>query len=260
MKAIILSAGQGRRLLPLTAEAPKCLLPVRGQRSILHVQLDALAACGVESATVMVGFGAELVERALAEEIRPELPVTTRYNPFYSTSDNLITCWLAQAEMQDDFMLLNGDTLFEPGVADAVLSGANGPATIAVSHKPLYDDDDMKVVLGPDRCLRAIGKKLDAADPDGEAIGMSVFRGTGAQAFQSALEAAVRRPESLRSWYTSVLHDLASRLAIRTVSLDGLWWAEIDDQADLESARAGLRACGVGAGPGSIAPLTTTAR
>jgi len=260
MKAIILSAGQGRRLLPLTAEAPKCLLPVRGKRSVLQIQLEALAASGVDSATVMVGFGAELVEQALAEEIRPTIPVTTRFNPFYATSDNLITCWLALAEMQDDFMLVNGDTLFEPGVAEALLAGASGPATIAVSHKSEYDDDDMKVVLGPDRCLRGIGKKLDTKDPDGEAIGMSVFRGKGARAFEAALESAVRRPESLRNWYTSVLHELASRLAIRTVSLDGLWWGEIDDQADLEAVRTGLREAPVGQSPDAIAPLTRSAR
>ena len=60
MKAIILSAGQGRRLLPWTARTPKGLLPVRGAESVLEVQLHALAACGVDEVCVAVGFGADL--------------------------------------------------------------------------------------------------------------------------------------------------------------------------------------------------------
>ena len=66
MKAIVLSAGQGKRLLPLTAESPKCLLPLTDGASVLEVQLRALARCGVERATVVIGFGAERVERVLA--------------------------------------------------------------------------------------------------------------------------------------------------------------------------------------------------
>ncbi len=66
MKAIVLSAGQGRRLLPLTADLPKCLLPVDGEATVLDRQLELLARCGVSRAVVVIGFGAEHVERHLA--------------------------------------------------------------------------------------------------------------------------------------------------------------------------------------------------
>ena len=57
MKAIILSAGQGRRLLPLTASRPKCLIELGG-RSLLEWQLISLAAAGVREAVIVVGYGA----------------------------------------------------------------------------------------------------------------------------------------------------------------------------------------------------------
>lgn len=63
MKAIVLSAGQGKRLLPLTTDKPKCLLAVDDERTALDVQLGALARCGVERAVVVAGFGAHHVER-----------------------------------------------------------------------------------------------------------------------------------------------------------------------------------------------------
>ena len=63
MRAIVLSAGQGKRLLPLTATKPKCLLEVRDRRTLLDQQLQTLARCGVEQATVLTGFGADHVAR-----------------------------------------------------------------------------------------------------------------------------------------------------------------------------------------------------
>jgi choline kinase len=239
MKAILLSAGQGRRLLPLTSKLPKCLLRVRGQATILDEQLGALARCGVREAVLMVGFGADRVERAVAERRENGLAIRTCFNPFYAQSDNLVTAWLARHEMDGDFVLLNGDTLFEPAVLERLLARGRGPAALAVAHKALYDGDDMKVTLDAEGRLRAIGKNLEGR-PDGEAIGMTVFRGEGAAALRGALDAAVRRDGALRDWYTSVLGELAARLPLHAVSIQGLWWTEIDDASDLDAARHAL--------------------
>ena len=122
MRAIILSAGQGKRLHPLTAEIPKCLLPVRGEEPVLEVQLRALAACGVSEASVLVGFGAQRVEDFLRGNPLPGIRVRTVYNPFFAITDNLVTCCWARSEMQGDFILLNGDTLFETAVLERLLA------------------------------------------------------------------------------------------------------------------------------------------
>jgi choline kinase len=234
MKAILLSAGQGRRLLPLTRELPKCLLTVEGSRSILEHQLRTLARCGFRQALVVTGFGAEHVERApMLDQLG--IAVRTRFNPLYSLTDNLITTWLTIPEMDQDFALVNGDTLFESALLERLLDQAEGPVSIAVDHKRVYDDDDMKVQLDGMGRVRAIGKKL--ADPDGEAIGMSLFRGDGVAAFREALEEAVHHPESLRAWYPSVLAAMAATVPIRAVSIDGLWWREVDCHEDLLAVR-----------------------
>jgi len=251
MKAIILSAGQGRRMLPLTRRTPKCLLEVDGSRSALEVQLRTLAACGVRHATVMVGFGAERVERALARMAPAGLEVVARFNPLSARADNLFTAWLARTAMDDDFLLLNGDTLFERGVVERLLGADPEPVRLAVARKAAYDDDDMKVVLDPSGRVRAIGKKLEGREPDAEAIGMSLFRGPGVAAFRRVLEEAVRHPEALDRWYTSVLDELAAQAPVHAVDIEAHWWAEIDSPADLEAVRSHYRrrsAAGLGAG------------
>jgi choline kinase len=238
MKAIVLSAGQGRRLLPLTAERPKCLLAVDEDVCLLQRQLELLAGCGIPRAVVVTGFGAEQVERALTAHPIPGLAVETLFNPFYASSDNLATCWLARVAMNEDFVLLNGDTLFESSVLERLLGSGPAPITVTIDHKSHYDDDDMKVSLDVRGRLTAIGKSLPEDAVGAESIGMLAFRESGPKVFIDALEAAVRQEGALRRWYLSVVNDLAQRTAVETCSIRGLWWQEIDAIEDLECCRA----------------------
>lgn len=242
MKAIVLSAGQGKRLLPLTAEEPKCMLPVSGDACVLEIQLRSLARCGVEHATVVIGFGAEHVERFLEKTPIPGLVVETLFNPFYAQSDNLATCWLARHHMLDDFLLLNGDTIFEDRALRRVLGGPPAPVTVTIDHKREYDADDMKVSIDEAGRLLAIGKTLKPEMVNGESIGMLVFRGSGPKLFRDLLDRTIRQPEALRAWYLSVVNQLAQEAAVDTASVRGFWWREIDSQADLEEARRSFRA------------------
>jgi choline kinase len=241
MRAIILSAGQGRRLLPLTADTPKCLLPVDGGRPVLEFQLEALARCGVRSVTVMVGFRAEKVEEFISRRPVRDLEVQTCYNPFVETTDNLVTCWLARCEMMEDFVLLNGDTIFQTEVLRRVLATGGAPVVIAIDRKAEYVDDDMKVTLGEGQTrLRAVGKTIPSPHIDGESIGLMAFRGTGVEAFRTTLDRAIRNPKALHKWYLEVIDTMAGSMLVRPVSIEGLWWTEIDSPADLIQARSDL--------------------
>ena len=204
MKAIILSAGQGKRLRPLTEDTPKCLLSVRGDEPVLEVQLRALAECGVEEAVVFVGFRADKVENLVARRSPDGIRVETVFNPFYAVSDNLATCWLARAHMQDEFLILNGDTLFEPAVLQRLLASPEAPLTLAINEKTAYDDDDMKVSLSDAGRLVAVGKDLDSRIVDGESIGLMLFRGEGGERFRKVIEAAIRQEDAIKTLNTFI--------------------------------------------------------
>jgi len=163
MQAIILSAGRGSRLLPLTTNLPKCLLPI-GLTTVLGMQLDTLHAAGIENVTVVTGFNAEMVEAEL--ESRQKGPsVSTLFNPFYQVADNLASCWMVREEMKSDFLLINGDTLFSPNVLKAVLEAPKSDIAVTIDQKDHYDGDDMKVTLDRTR-LTAIGKTLSAVSAE----------------------------------------------------------------------------------------------
>jgi choline kinase len=240
MRTIILSAGQGRRLLPLTESTPKCLLSVQDGTCLLGYQLRSLAAAGIDEASVIVGFGASKVEEFLATRPADGIEVTTVFNPFFGVSDNLATVWLARGQMQDDFVLLNGDTLFEADVLRALLASRRAALTLAISVKDRYDDDDMKVSLAADGRLKAVSKTLAREAIDGESIGLMYFRGEGVAALRQALDARIRDPDALKLWYLSIIDELASSLRIETADVTGLWWGEVDDHEDLTEVRKTL--------------------
>jgi len=230
-RAIILSAGQGKRLLPLTENRPKCLLDLSG-RTLLGWQLRGLEAAGVREAVVVTGFRADAVEAEIPRVGLTRMAVRTLYNPFYAVADNLASCWMARAEFDRDLLLLNGDTLFELAVAERLIGAPAAGVTVSIDRKGDYDADDMKVLTDGDRLL-AIGKTIERYDA--ESIGFLRFSAEGAARFARAVDAALQTPEGLRRWYLSVINDLAAAGGVTVQSIEGLEWSEMDFPKDLES-------------------------
>src|SRR5262245_22977790 len=237
MKAIILNAGYGGRLRPATDGLPKCLLPIDADHPVLEMQLRTLERCGIRNVTIMIGYAAEKIEHFLATHPVASLTVQTRYNPFFATTNTAVTCWLAIRDMTEDFVLLNGDTLFDTEILRRVLAAPEAPLVMAIDQKASYDADDMKVNLTNRRRLKAVGKSLPDSEIDGESIGLMAFRAKGVAAFRSALETAVRDPENLRLWYHDIINLMTSTLPVNTVLIKGLWWREIDTSQDLAEVR-----------------------
>jgi len=232
MKAIILSAGQGKRLSPLTDTRPKCLVELSG-RSVLSWQLRHLASAGVTEAVVVTGFAADAVEAEIAGLDLPGIKVRTLFNPFFSVTDNLATCWMARAEMTGDFLILNGDTLFEPAIAASLLAAPPAAITVTINRKDGYDADDMKV-RSEGLALRDIGKTIETYDA--ESIGFLRFSAAGAARFAAGVEHVLQSPEGLRRWYLSVIDELAhSGVDVRVCSIEELEWGEMDFPQDVDS-------------------------
>lgn len=236
MRVIILAAGQGKRLLPLTADVPKALLDIGG-KSLVERQIAAFASNGLSDFVVVTGYAAERMELALAA-IAAKLKVNVRtvYNPFYAVADNLASCWLARHEMTGDFIQVNGDNVFQGDLVAKLLAAPAMPAAVAINVKDTFDADDMKVMLDGAR-LTEIGKTLPVDTVDAEAIGFYVFRGAGGAAYVNELELALRDPQGLKRWFPSAVGSLAKKIEVGTIPITGLRWGEVDFPVDLQQAR-----------------------
>jgi len=237
INAVVLSAGRGKRLTPLTDTHPKCLVRLNG-RTLLEWQMRALCACGVTRVSVVTGFGAADVACALRTF---GLPMEARaiFNPFYAVADNIGSCWAAADAFGADTVLINGDAVFEPAVLERVLAADGSDIAVTVSAKRDYDADDMKVRVCGDRLTR-ISKKLAGA-VSGEAIGMIRFRRGGSARFLAALRAVLETTEGTGLWYLSVIDALAREGGVGVTRVDGLTWAELDFPVDLRAAEAAAR-------------------
>ena len=235
--AILLSAGQGSRLLPLTAERPKCMIDFSG-RTLIEWQVEMLARGGVKRIDVVTGFMTDLVERHLAAIRDPRVEIAVKFNPFFKVADNLGSCWIAREAMRGDFLILNGDTLVSQEIVETVQAGSEWPIAVTVDIKDGYDSDDMKVSRADNGRLDRIGKTLTAAESNAESIGFLAFRGEGADLFRNAVRAAMRSLEGVQHWYLKVIDSLAPTGKVGTTSIAGLGWAEVDFLNDIEIATA----------------------
>lgn len=235
MKAIILSAGQGSRLGHLTHDRPKCLIEFGG-RTLLDRQLDTLAANGVGEVTVVTGFHDDLVDAAIAK--RPGGPrVRTVFNPFYKVADNLGSLFVAREALDGDCLVWNGDTLVSDSLMGRVLGNDQDGICVSIDRKDSYDADDMKVVVGPDGRLHAIGKRLPDNSVNAESIGLLAFRGGGSMLFRDWIETAIRSPEGTTIWYLRVIHQIAQSHDVWTFDISGEEWGEVDFPEDVDRAQ-----------------------
>ncbi|MBB4857921.1 choline kinase [Novosphingobium chloroacetimidivorans] len=234
--AILLSAGQGSRMLPLTAERPKCLIDFSG-RTLLEWQIEMLARGGVRHIDVVTGFMTDMVDDVVAQIDDPRVTITTRFNPFFKVADNLGSCWIVREQMTQDFLILNGDTLVSEEIVRTVQEDRGWPIAVTVDVKPAYDSDDMKVEREGERLVH-IGKTLTAAQSNAESIGFLAFRGEGVELFRETVRKAMRTPEGVQHWYLKVIDSIAPTGKVGTVSIEGQEWAEVDFLNDIEIATA----------------------
>ena len=235
-KTVILSAGQGRRLLPLTKNSPKCLLPISG-KPIIEWQIDALLTAGIKEIIVVTGFQTDLVEKLLQQRYPDNKQIRILFNPFFEVADNLASCWVARAVMDGNFLLLNGDTIFDVSLLKQVLESEPAPITLSIDYKKVYDADDMKVQLDNKGLVKHVNKTLPEDQIDAESIGLIYFRSNGPVLFRDAVEEALRYPTELKSWYLTIIDKLAGKNLVNVCSISGHRWCEIDYSSDLKKAQ-----------------------
>ena len=233
MKAIILSAGQGKRLLPLTTDTPKAALRI-GNQSLLEWQLQEISKTSISDVVVITGFGASKIEK-LVEESSFE-SVRTLFNPFYKNCDNLGTCWIARGEMNCPFVIINGDTIFQSAILEKLIENTSkNSILIACDEKSDYDADDMKIIEERGKVQR-VSKTLPTDQVNGESIGMIRFDSHGAKLFTEQLEVSMRQDNGLGKWYLSAIDSLANTHTVGSCFVDDLSWCEVDDKSDLTFA------------------------
>jgi choline kinase len=237
MKGLVLAAGPGRRLHPLTAALPKTLLPLNDGRTILDLALANIRAVGIEETVIVTGFAADEVERRVPDlERHHSVRVELMFNDRAEEWNNAYSLWLARGIFEQGALLLNGDTVHPHSVEETLLAAAGSGVLLAVDDVKTLGEEEMKVLASEDGRLRVISKNVDPSEADGEYIGVALIPSAAAGALADALETTWRRDPSL--YYEDGFQELADRTGdVRLASIGSVEWVEVDDHADLERAR-----------------------
>ena len=235
MKAIILAAGRGTRLYPYTQYIPKCLLDIGGV-TILEHQMNHIRDCGINEVVIVVGFGFEKVENFLRNYDGLGMKIKTLYNPFYQTTNSLISLWIARGEMTEDIVVMNGDDVYEIDVLDSALALSNEKICLPIKRKISYESEDMKVRLNSEKIVdisKTIKNNISA-----ESVGLRVFRDTGVEIIRRAIEEEMRTPSAEKKWYISSIQRLINKgYKIKALDINELFWMDVDYPEDLFKVR-----------------------
>jgi choline kinase len=245
MRAIIIGAGRGSRLMPTTADAPKCFAEVGGRR-ILDWALDAFRASGIEDVAFIGGYQIDKVRAAYPQ-------FTFRHNEGWEHNNILASLFHAEDLMDAPFICSYSDILFRPSVISGLVANENDAAlsvdtawlgryAARSDHPP---DDAEKVTVNGGLVTR-IDRTIPEDQAYGEYTGIAKFSAAGAARLRDHYrrcrkngdDAIFRDGRSLRKAYLIQLYQdmIEGGEPMAHVDTPG-GYIEIDTQQDFDYAR-----------------------
>jgi L-glutamine-phosphate cytidylyltransferase len=225
----ILAAGKGTRLGIETADLPKSLLTI-GKDTILDRQFSALRDAGIANHDVCIvtGHAASRLRERVNNSIR------LIYNEHYHDYNNIYTVHLLADHVNDDMILINGDTIFHEDILRDLFASTDDASLVIDTTKHL-GDEEMKTHYVDGR-LRRIGKEIDPAEATGEYIGLLRLRGPALQTYFAAISDMIGEG-LVHEWYEAGLNRITDDVRIGMVPTQGRPWIEIDTPDDVRLAQ-----------------------
>lgn len=232
-KALILAAGFGSRLAPITDTVPKSLVPVNGT-PILFKQIQNLHENGISDITIVSGYKAEVLEKAVHEKW-PEIRIVESVD--YATTNNMYSAYLGIKAMFPDgavrpFLMMNADVFYDASVLTALLACEARNAIVV--DMGTYLEESMKVVEKNGK-LAEISKQISKENALGCSIDVYKFGEDGGKAFFDRCAEYIEGKKELKLWSEVALQDALADADFSACPLKGRW-LEIDNHEDLASA------------------------
>lgn len=237
-RAIILAAGQGTRLRPLTDDRPKGLVPLLG-RSLIERQIETLRACGVTDIHIVAGYRAEMVEA---------LGLGTTINPDFASTNMVASLFCARSAFpsEGDLVISYADIVYEAGNLTRLLaSDAEVALMIDLEWRALWEqrlDDPLAdaetLILDEEDNILELGEKPSGYEQiQGQYTGLIKVRGDRIPAMCEAHDRLVEEsttPQAAANMYMTAFlqHLIDTGWETRAVKVRG-GWLEVDSVEDL---------------------------
>ncbi len=229
--ALLLAAGTGSRLAPLTDKMPKCLVPVN-EISILERLVDALRQHNFKRLVIVVGHQADSIRNFLGTRAGG-IDITYITSPVYKTTNNIYSLWLARKEIDEPFLLIESDLVFDPEMLKDMLQ----PNRIAVSKLQPWMNGTT-VTVNRHQTVKAFQK--DVQKTDGKQYKTVNIYSLSTQTWKLVRKRLDHHISNnmVNGYYETVFSDMVTEgfLSLTPVLFDTDRWYEIDTITDLHAA------------------------
>lgn len=237
-QAVLLAAGTGSRLLPLTADRPKCMVEVAG-RAIVDTLLDALHDLGIEEVVVVTGYKEESLRDYL--EAKGGFRWRFIHNERYATTNNILSLQVARDAIKAPFLLVESDIYLQRGVLEPLRK------VDQILVAPYTSEmDGTGITMGEGGAVEEMVIRAHLHRPDDlpkmhKTVNFYSFSDTTWQTYRAALDRWVAE-ERLDQYYEAVLAELINnkRVSMQGADIGPDGWAEVDDAKDLAALEAKL--------------------
>lgn len=229
MKALIMAAGMGSRIVKDIGEVPKCTVPTLNGTPIIRRSVQMMLDLGIEP-VLCIGYHGEKIRACL-----DRLPVRYYENPFFAVTNNVASVWFARQELTDeqDVLLLSGDLYYPKSFLCRVLD-AQGELTMFGDSSRIYDGD-FYLHLDDAGYIDRYGPQLPLSMRQYEYMGFSKLRADVVSTFRRRVEDYVSGGK-----YKIYFEDVALSFSrdhsrrIDIVDVAGDFWREYDYYEDYE--------------------------
>ncbi len=243
-KAIILAAGMGTRLRPLTEDLPKCMLEFGG-KTLLQRQLEAYRQCGVTDISIVRGYKKEKIDYEAIKYFE---------NTDYENNNILNSIFYAEDEINDHVIISYSDILFESPIVERLLQSESDISIVVdidwrgyyVDRKDHPLEEAESVIFDADNNVVSIGKlPANKHDVHGEFIGMMKLTPRGAEVFKRHFHRAKsvfagkpfqRAATFEKAYLTDMIQEMSDLgVSVHCVIIER-GWKEIDTVEDYQKA------------------------
>ena len=236
MRAIILSAGIGSRIRPLTDNTPKSLLKV-GNKTILLLMVENILEVGIKDIAIVTGY----LEDQIKEYIKKNFP-NTKFNFIrndkYETTNTGYSLMLTKNFAKGgSFIKFDADVVFEKKVLEKLFKSPHS-SCLCIDKNIHLDAEEVKVITDPNDKVIAVGKKLDPQKAKGESIGIEKIDAAAGKILFEELKQLMQEKANYNEYYDDSYTTLVEKgIPFHAVDITGLKWAEIDTHADYQKAQ-----------------------
>jgi choline kinase len=230
MQAIIMAAGKGTRLAPLTDNIPKCFVEINGKK-LLDYQIELYERYNINEIIIVTGYKSDLIE----EHVKNKKHIKTVYNPFYESTNVLPSFWVGMNYLNDNFIYSHADTIFDIPILEKILD-TKGSIVLPVDVKNC-GKEEMKISVDNSGSINFINKSMTGKEALGEFLGVAKISKETLPVLKETVEKIMKKKE-FQSFFEVALQDLVylDRNRFKLVDVSGLYWNEIDFVEDYNYA------------------------